>query len=193
MASRKVIGRCCCSCPAASCRPATAEPVPACAAEAAAAAEATARNRVLDVCSRPKKIPLMTEAVEKAVERCSTCSCWEAARIPPEQRSFYCCLCMQQRERYDCIFWASPWQSSYRTFAAFTDPVDAAAAAAEHQVLHSSSNSGDSSTAAPTVAKRKVAFFGKLRRLLRAAFPLFLVMCTIYFVSVATTACVSPY
>ncbi|CDJ38758.1 hypothetical protein, conserved [Eimeria tenella] len=189
---------CCCCCRGPAC---TGEPVSGSAqgggttptatrVGAAVTTDSYLRQRALKVCSRTKKIPLLTEAVEETVRECSSCRCWEAATIAPENRSFYCCLCMQVRKRNDCIFWASPWRSSFRTFAAFSDPIDADAAAAEHQELQpsrsSSSNANESETSSTEAPKKKGTrgkkgsrpsrnIYGKLWRVARAAIPLSLV------------------
>lgn len=200
---------CCCCCRGPAC---TGEPVSGSAqgggttptatrVGAAVTTDSYLRQRALKVCSRTKKIPLLTEAVEETVRECSSCRCWEAATIAPENRSFYCCLCMQVRKRNDCIFWASPWRSSFRTFAAFSDPIDADAAAAEHQELQpsrsSSSNANESETSSTEAPKKKGTrgkkgsrpsrnIYGKLWRVARAAIPLSLVFSALCCVRVSS-------
>ncbi|KAL8274561.1 hypothetical protein Esti_001527 [Eimeria stiedai] len=145
------------------------------AASEAEAAEDAAGRRVLSACSSGKKISLLTAAVEAAVEACSSCSCWAAAGVPVEQRAVYCCLCMQQRQRQDCVFIASPWSSSCRTFAAFANPADAAAAAAEYSSLLPTAyhnNNSSSSSIVETAVNWILASAARLYRLLRFALPL---------------------
>ncbi|OEH76235.1 hypothetical protein cyc_04695 [Cyclospora cayetanensis] len=96
---------------------------------------------------------------------------------------------MQTRQRRDCTFWASPWNNSYRTFAAFSDPANAsAAAAAEYADSAGRGIGGSNTTAEAALAKfaqaealmLKSIFRGKLLRILRAALPIILVCSTVY-------------